>query len=205
MSRTKRFHPLLYVFFLFFSFDLFCQEAEKDAIDGEHNAQFVFGQDLLSKKDSRGWDFIFIASLQGHLKAIDLLEPSNNYYPEIVNYKNLIISQCQDLARGQEFSDTHKKDLRKNGNAGDVNTQYCMWIYYVNHLGIQKPEAYTWLKQAAGNNHPGALMSLGLLYLYGYIVPEEEPQAIRLLKKSKDRDFILSDIALKIIEKAKNN
>ena len=61
------------------------------------------------------------------------------------------------------------------------------------------------MKQAAGNNHPGALMSLGLLYLYGYIVPEEEPQAIRLLKKSKDRDFILSDIALKIIEKAKNN
>jgi len=60
-----------------------------------------------------------------------------------------------------------------------------MWIYYVNNIGIQKPEAYTWLKQAAGNNHPEALFALGLLYHFGYTVPEEKSKATRFFKKAK--------------------
>ena len=67
-----------------------------------------------------------------------------------------------------------------------------MWIYYVNNIGIQKPKAksqkpksYTWLKQAAGNNHPEALFALGFLYHFGYIVPEEKSKATRFFKKAK--------------------
>jgi TPR repeat protein len=59
------------------------------------------------------------------------------------------------------------------------------------NLGIQKPEAYTWLKQAAGNNHPEALFGLGLLYHFGYIVPEEKSKATRFFKKSQGLGFNL--------------
>ena len=62
---------------------------------------------------------------------------------------------------------------------------------------LKKPEAYTWLKQAAGNNHPRALFSLGLLYYYGYIVPEEKEKAMRLIKKSSKLDLKLATIFLK--------
>ena len=32
-----------------------------------------------------------------------------------------------------ELSDANKKELRNNGNTGDITTQFFMWIYYVNN------------------------------------------------------------------------
>ena len=52
------------------------------------------------------------------------------------------------------------------------------------YKGVKKAEAYTWLKQAAGNDHPKALFGLGLLYYFGYIVPEEKDKAKKLIQKS---------------------
>jgi len=71
-----------------------------------------------------------------------------------------------------------------------------MWLLYVNDKGVKKPEAYTWLKQAAGNNHPRALFGLGLLYYYGYIVPEEKDKAKRLIQKSGKLGLNLASIFL---------
>ena len=76
-----------------------------------------------------------------------------------------------------------------------------MWLLYVNDKGVKKPEAYTWLKQAAGNDHPRALFGLGLLYYYGYIVPEEKDKAKRLIQKSGKLGLNLASIFLTSIFK----
>ena len=167
-------------------------ELKKDAKDGIPYAQYLLGKDLLARKDNSGLDYLLIASIQGHLKSISLLESLDKVKPELVNYKTLLSSQCKYISVTNKLSEANKKELRKNGNTGDVTTQFCMWIYYVNNLGIQKPEAYTWLKQAAGNNHPEALLGLGLLYHFGYIVPEEKSKATRLFSKFKELGSYLS-------------
>ena len=87
--------------------------------------------------------------------------------------------------------------LRKKGNSGDIDTQYLLWLLYVNDKGVKKSEAYTWLKQAAGNNHSRALFSLGLLYFYGYIVPEEIKKAENLISQSSILGFNLATEFLK--------
>jgi TPR repeat protein len=59
-----------------------------------------------------------------------------------------------------------------------------LWLLYVNDLGISKPKAYVWIKKAAFNKQPRAIFGLGLLYYYGYIVPEQKPKAIKLFEES---------------------
>ena len=180
------------IIFLLMPTYLIANELIKDANNGKPHAQYLLGQDLLGKGDNSGLDYLLIASTQGHHKSISFLEALDKVKPELVNYKSVLSSQCKYISVTKKFSDAKKKELRKNGNTGDLTTQFCMWIYYVNNLGIKKPEAYTWLKQAAGNNHPEALLGLGLLYYFGYIVPEEKSKATRLFSKSKELGSDLS-------------
>ena len=74
--------------------------------------------------------------------------------------------------------------------------QYLMWSLYVNDRGVSKAEAYTWLKQAAGNNNPQALFRLGLLYYYGYIGPLERDKGIKLIKQASEIGLELASIFL---------
>ena len=180
------------IIFLLMPTYLIANELIKDAADGKPHAQYLLGQNLLDKGDNSGLDYLLIAATQGHLKSISFLGALDKVKPELVNYKTVLSSQCKYIFVTSKFSNAKKKELRKNGNTGDLTTQFCMWIYYVNNLGIQKPEAYTWLKQAAGNNHPEALLGLGLLYYFGYIVPEEKSKAARLFSKSKELGSDLS-------------
>ena len=71
-----------------------------------------------------------------------------------------------------------------------------MWFLYVNDKGVKKSEAYTWLKQAASNNHPKTLFGLGLLYYYGYIFPEEKDKAKKLIQRSGNLGLNLASIFL---------
>jgi TPR repeat protein len=70
------------------------------------------------------------------------------------------------------------------GKAGDADTQFLLWLLYVNDLSISKPKAYVWIKKAAFNKQPRATFALGLLYYYGYIVPEQKSKAIKLFEES---------------------
>ena len=188
------------IIFLLMPTYLFADKLIKDATDGKPHAQYLLGQDLLDKKDNSGLDQLLIASTQGHIKSILLLESLNKSKPKLVNYKTILSMQCKYASIKGELSDVKKKELRNNGNTGDITAQFCMWIYYVNNLGIQKPEAYTWLKQAAGNNHPEALFALGFLYHFGYIVPEEKSKATRLFNKSKGLGTVLFGDLLKSLK-----
>jgi TPR repeat protein len=175
------------------------------AKDGHPSSQFELAVKEISIEASFISDWLLIAALQDCQKAIDYLRKFSNdkilstYELGLINQKNTEFLQAYSF-----ITKVKKKDLnilRKKGNNGDVDTQYLMWYLYVNDKGVKKSEAYTWLKQAAGNNHPKALFGLGLLYYYGYIVPEEKDKAKILIQKSGRLGLNLASIFLESIFK----
>jgi len=166
------------------------------AQDGHPDSQYELALKELAVDAGYNSDWLLVAALQDHQKAI-------HYLRKFSNDKTLI---SNELRLNKEFFQTYssivkvdKKDLnklRKKGNDGDIDTQYLMWLLYVNDKGVKKSEAYTWLKQAAGNDHPKALFGLGLLYYFGYIVPEEKDKAKKLIQKSGKLGLNLASIFL---------
>ena len=39
------------------------------------------------------------------------------------------------------------EEIKKVGKSGDADTQFLLWLLYVNDLGISKPKAYVWIKK----------------------------------------------------------
>tara|TARA_B100000902_G_scaffold125681_1_gene125344 strand:+ start:1294 stop:1902 length:609 start_codon:yes stop_codon:yes gene_type:complete len=171
------------------------------AKEGHPSSQFNLALKEMSNNANYTSDWLLKSALQDHKKAIHYLRKISNNKNPIINELRIINLDNQAFLQAySSLAIVDKKELnklRKIGNNGDVATQYLLWLLYVNDKGIKKPEAYTWLKQAAGNNHPRALFSLGLLYYYGYIVPEEKEKAIRLIQKSSKLDLKLATIFLK--------
>jgi len=192
------------IFLCFLSGSGYTKSLLDKAQDGDPSSQFELAFKEISVDTSSVSDWLLLAALQDHQKAIDHLR-------KFSKNKNLIINELRINQKNKDFLQAYssivkveKKDLnklRKKGNDGDINTQYLMWLLYANDKGVKKPEAYTWLKQAAGNDHPRALFGLGLLYYYGYIVPEEKDKAKRLIQKSGKLGLNLASIFLTSIFK----
>jgi len=192
------------IFLCFLSGSGYTKSLLDKAQDGDPSSQFELAFKEISVDTSPVSDWLLLAALQDHQKAID-------YLRKFSKNKNLIINELRTNQKNKDFLQAYssivkveKKDLnklRKKGNDGDINTQYLMWLLYANDKGVKKPEAYTWLKQAAGNDHPRALFGLGLLYYYGYIVPEEKDKAKRLIQKSGKLGLNLASIFLTSIFK----
>ena len=72
---------------------IFADELIKDAADGKPHDQYLLGQELLGNKDTSGLDHLLIASTQGHLKSILLLESLNKSKPKLANYKTVLSKQ----------------------------------------------------------------------------------------------------------------
>ena len=184
------------IFLCFLSSSGYTKSLLDKAQDGHPDSQYELALKELAVDSGYNSDWLLVAALQDHQKAI-------HYLRKFSNDKTLIINE---LRLNKEFFQAYssivkvdKKDLnklRKKGNDGDIDTQYLMWLLYVNDKGVNKAEAYTWLKQAAGNNYPKALFGLGLLYYYGYIVPEEKDKAQKLIQKSGKLDLNLASIFL---------
>ena len=175
------------------------------AQDGHPSSQFELAFEGAYVDTGPISDWLLIAALQDHQKAINYLIKFSNDKILIINELRLINQKNTEFLQAySSIAKIKKKDLnrlRKKGNDGDVDTQYLMWFLYVNDKGVKKSEAYTWLKQAAGNNHPKALFGLGLLYYYGYIVPEEKDKAKKLILKSAKLGLNLASIFLTSIFK----
>ena len=175
------------------------------AQDGHPDSQFELALKEPSVEASYNPDWLLIAALQGHQKAIHYLRKFSNDKTIVINELRLINKINKEFLQAySSIVKVDKKDLnklRKKGNDGDLDTQYLMWLLYVNDKGVKKAEAYTWLKQAAGNDHPKALFGLGLLYYYGYIVPEEKDKAQKLIQKSGKLGLNLASIFLAYIFK----
>lgn len=190
---------ILPIFLCFLSDTGYTKSLLDKAQDGHPDSQYELALKELAVDSGYNSDWLLVAALQDHQKAI-------HYLRKFSNDKTLI---SNELRLNKEFFQTYssivkvdKKDLnklRKKGNDGDIDTQYLMWLLYVNDKGVKKAEAYTWLKQAAGNNHQKALFGLGLLYYYGYIVPEEKDKAQKLIQKSGKLGLSLATIFLATI------
>jgi TPR repeat protein len=82
---------------------------------------------------------------------------------------------------------------------GSADKQFLIWSLYANGYDVPKLKAFTWLKVAAENNHPGAQLVLGVLYTFGYIVPESKKQGLVLIKKSKDQGYAFANDIYKFL------
>ena len=190
------------LFYICFYHSAFADDLKKMAKEGVPTAQFDLALREMSTNNNLISEWLVIAALQGHKKAGHYLAKLPSKPNSIAN--NLSLSNSNDISFLQQFGPIKKlskedlKTIRVKGNNGDIEAQYLMWELYVNDKGVSKAEAWTWLKQAAGNNHAKANFSLGLLYFYGYIVPEERKKATRLFKVSGELGFLF---ALNFLEK----
>jgi len=186
---------LFLIFLLSFPVISFSNTIEKDADDGSPQAQFLFAKSLLTEDAEKAQEYFLLAAFQGHTKSAYYLNWS---IPVIANdsINELITPEVYDENKGIIPKEILNK-IRKQGNQGDIVMQYLMWSLYVNNRGVSKAEAYTWLKQSAGNKNTSALFSLGLLYYYGYIVPIERDKGVSLIRQASDQGFNLASIFLK--------
>ena len=181
MLRTLR---LLILLVIFSSQYVYAESYMKDAQDGLPKAQYEYAMSLIEKgKKNIALDWLTIAAAQGHLKSSLWIEQNIDYRKN--KFMNSLIATNEELKdKVKSYTFDELEEIKKNGKSGDADTQFLLWLLYVNDLSISKPKAYVWIKKAAFNKQPRATFALGLLYYYGYIVPEQKSKAIKLFKES---------------------
>ena len=178
MIRTLR---LLILLVIFLSQFVYAESYLKDAQDGQPAAQYFYAMNLLKKgKQNRALGFFTIAAAQGHLKSSLWIEQNTDYQKD--EFMSALVATNKMLKN--KVKAYSSEELKAIGKQGDSNTQFLMWLLYVNDLYFSKPKAYVWIKKASFNKHPRGTFALGLLYYYGYIVPEQKSKAIQLFKES---------------------
>ncbi len=183
-----------FILLLSFSVIIFANTIEKEAKDGNPQAQYLYAKSILDKNPKEANKFFLIAVFQDHQESVQhLVKNDLIIFSEFINQSNTsaILKENTKLIPKEIL-----KKIRDQGNQGNLEMQYLMWSLYVNDRGVSKAEAYTWLKQAAGNNNPQALFRLGLLYYYGYIVPLERDKGIKLIKQASEIGLELASIFL---------
>ena len=109
---------------------------------------------------------------------------------------------CKKAIKHNDFAGSHElviiedtkktaKQIKAEAN-NDPNKQFLLWTLYANGYDVSKLTAFTWLKVAAENKHPAAIMILGTLYCFGYIVPEDKDKGLKLIQESADLQYSLA-------------
>jgi TPR repeat protein len=186
MLRTLR---LLILLVIFSSQYLYAEGYVKDAQDGLPKAQYEYAMSLIEKgKKNIALDWFTIAAAQGHLKSSLWIEKNIDYRKD--KFMSALIATNEELKdKVGSYKFDELEEIKKNVKVGDADTQFLLWLLYVNDLGISKPKAYVWIKKAVFNKQPRAIFGLGLLYHYGYIVPEQKSKAMKLFKESSALGF----------------
>jgi len=151
----------------------------KKVKDGEAYSLYEYGQSIYFKDPSKAIDLMMLSALQNNIQARNFLISLDDIDNDL---KIFLKDRIIDLSIDQSNID----NLNKLGSEDDSLAQYQLWLLYINGEFITKPKAYVWLKKAAGNKYPDAMYSLGILYYYGFIVPEQDSKALRLLEESSE-------------------
>ena len=193
MIGTLRLLILLLIFSLQYAH---AKDDLEDAQDGQPKAQYLYAMNLLKDGNkSAALNWLTIAAAQGHLKSSLWLELNIDYRKD--KFMSSIIAMNEELKKVvKQYPSAELKELQKIGKDGNSDTQFLLWLLYINELYINKPKAYVWLKKAAFNKSPRAIFALGLLYYYGYIVPEQKSKAIKLFEESGALGFSFASIFL---------
>ena len=175
---------LLILLVIFLSQYICAEDYLKDAQDGQPRAQYLYAMNLLKKGNkNEALDWLIIAAAQGHLRSSLWIEQNMDYRKD--KFMRSLIETNKELKKIVKlYTPSELKELQKIGKDGNSDTQFLLWLLYINDLHITKPKAYIWIKKAAFNKHPRANFALGLLYYYGYIVPKQKSKAIKLFKES---------------------
>ena len=193
MFRAPR---LLILLVIFLSQYIHAEGNLKDAQDGLPKAQYQYAMSLIEAgKKNKALDWFMIAATQGHLKSSLWIEENIDYRKdEFITALIATNEELKDKVKSYTFDEL--EEIKKKGKAGDSDTQFLLWLLYVNDISITKPKAYVWIKKAAFNKQPRAIFGLGLLYYYGYIVPEQKTKAMKLFKESNALGFGFSSAFL---------
>jgi TPR repeat protein len=169
---------LLILLAFFSSQYVYAESYLKGAQDGQPKAQYLYAMNLLEEGNKNAaLDWLVIAAAQGHLKSSLWIEQNT--------FMRSLIKTNKELKKViKPYTSSELKEMKKVGKDGNADTQFLLWLLYINDLHISKPKAYVWIKKAAFNKQPRATYALGLLYYYGYIVPEQKSKAIKLFKES---------------------
>jgi len=181
----------------FFNYAVANEGILKKVKDGEAYSLYEYGQRLYSKDPSKAIDLIMLSALQNNIQALNYLKSHDDIDG---NIKIFLKDRTVDSSIDQSNID----NLNKLGSEDDSFAQYQLWLLYINGELITKPKAYVWLKKAAGNKYPDALYSLGLLYYYGFIVPEQKSKALKLLEESSELGSPNAQFFLENLEKFKH-
>ncbi|XOJ84167.1 hypothetical protein ABXT54_04765 [Methylophilaceae bacterium Uisw_099_01] len=175
---------LLILLVIFLSQYICAEDYLKDAQDGQPRAQYLYAMNLLKKGNkNEALDWLIIAAAQGHLRSSLWIEQNTDYQEDIF-MSALVLTNNEFKNKVKPYTSNELEQMKKIGKEGNSDTQFLIWLLYVNNLYISKPKAYVWIKKAAFNKHPRATFAMGLLYYYGYIVPEQKSKAIKLFNES---------------------
>ena len=149
-------------------------DLKKMAFDGDPVSMCRYAQELNGDEKNKFSKHSYLLGNISCSKAADHNEFENSHYLVIIE-------------------DTEKtvKEIKAEAN-NNPNKQFLLWALYANGYDVSKLTAFTWLKVAAENKHPAALMVLGTLYFFGYIVPEDRVRGFKLIQKSADLQYPLA-------------
>ena len=181
----------------FFNHALANQGILKNVKDGEAYSLYLYGQTLYSKDSSKAINLMMLSALQNNTNALKFLLSHEGIDSDV---KIFLKCRIEDLSIDQSNID----NLKKLGLENNSFAQYQLWLLYINEELITKPKAYVWLKKAAGNKYPDAIYSLGILYYYGFIVPEQRGKALKLLQESTELGSLNAQFFLDNLEKFKH-
>ena len=187
---------LLILLVIFSSQHVYAEGYLKNAQDGQPKAQYLYAMNLLEEGNKNAaLEWLTIAAAQGHVKSSLWIEQNIDYQND--KFMRSLIAANEELKNKVKFyTSNNLEKMKKIGKAGNADTQFLLWLLYINDLHISKPKAYVWIKKAAFNEQPRAKFALGLLYYYGYIVPEQKSKAINLFEESGALGFSFASIFL---------
>ncbi len=181
----------------FFKYAVANEGILKKVKDGEAYSLYEYGQKLYFKDPSKAIDLMILSALQNNIKALNYLISHDDIDGDLKIF-------LKDRASKIRINQSNINDLQRLGLEDDSFAQYQLWLLYINGEFIPKPKAYVWLKKASSNKYPDALYSLGILYYYGFIVPEQRDKALKLLQESSELGFSNAQFFLENLEKFKH-
>ena len=181
----------------FFNYAVANEGILKKVKDGEAYSLYEYGQRLYSKDPSKAIDLMKLSALQNNIQALNYLISHDGIDGDVKIF-------LKDRIPKIRINQSNINDLQKLGSEDDSFAQYQLWLLYINGEFIPKPKAYVWLKKASSNKYPDALYSLGILYYYGFIVPEQRGKALKLLQESTALGSSYGQFFLENLEKFKH-
>jgi len=181
----------------FFNYALANEGILKKVKDGEAYSLYEYGKRLYFKDTSKAMDLMMLSALQNNIQALNYLISHDGIDGDVKIF-------LKDSVKKITINQSNIDNLNKLGLEDDSFAQYQLWLLYINGEFIPKPKAYVWLKKAAGNKYPDAMYSLGILYYYGFIVPEQKSKALKLLEESSKVGSSNAQFFLNNLEKFKH-